>query len=148
MNKYTERLYQEWKQYGKIIIAVDFDDTISPWKFKDKEDLEKLDRIIQTLRVAYETGAYIVINTSCNQDRYEEIQNYCEKVKLPINTINKTPFDLPYGKPGSKVYANILLDDRAGLDEALEMLNTAMYKVRGDKAKHLTDGEGVSPYTT
>lgn len=148
MNKYTERLYQEWKQYGKIIIAVDFDDTISPWKFKDKEDLEKLDRIIQTLRVAYETGAYIVINTSCNSDRYHEIEEYCEKVKLPINAINLNPINLPYGNNG-KVYANILLDDRAGLDEALEMLNIAMYKVRGDKAINLTLGETVTqPFTT
>lgn len=27
-NKYYDRLYQEWLQYGKIIVAVDFDDTI------------------------------------------------------------------------------------------------------------------------
>lgn len=141
MNKYVTRLVQEWEQHGKIIIGVDFDDTISPWKFKDKEDLEKLDRIIQILRIARETGAYIVIFTACNSDRYQEIQEYCEKVRLPIDCINKTPFDLPYGNNG-KIYANIFLDDRAGLDEALSMLEHCMYKIRGKKASRLTAGEG------
>jgi hypothetical protein len=142
MSKYKERLYQEWKQHGKIIIGVDFDDTISPWKFKDKQDLEELDRTIQILRVAHETGAYIVIFTACNPDRYMEIQDYCDKVHLPIDTINRTPFDLPYGKNG-KIYANIFLDDRAGLTEALGMLESVMYKIRGEQASNLTLGEHV-----
>ena len=147
-NKYLTRLYQEWKQHGKIIVGVDFDDTISPWKFKDKESLEKIDKTIQILRVAHETGAYIVIFTACSPDRYEEIQSYCEKAKLPIDTINKTPFEIPegYGK-GGKIYANIFLDDRAGLDQALDMLNTAMYMVRGDRASNLTICE-TAPFTT
>lgn len=146
MNKYTERLYQEWLQHGKIIIAVDFDDTISPWGFKSKEDLERLDRTIQILRVAYETGAYIVIFSACSPDRHIEIQEYCEKIKLPINSINANPIDLPYGKHG-KVFANIFIDDRAGLNEALDMLETCMYKIRGNNAIKLTAGE-ESPYTT
>ena len=29
---YLERLEEEWKMHGKIIVAVDYDDTISPWK--------------------------------------------------------------------------------------------------------------------
>lgn len=147
-NKYLTRLYQEWKQYGKVIIGVSFDNTISPWKFKDKESLEKIDKTIQILRVAHETGAYIVIFDSGSPDRHEEIQSYCEKVRLPIDTINKTPFDIPegYGKDG-KIYANIFLDDRAGLNEALDLLETAMYMVRGDKASNLTIGE-TAPFTT
>lgn len=147
-NKYLQRLYQEWKQHGKIIVGVDFDDTISPWKFKDAESLEKIDKTIQILRVAHETGAYIVIFTACSPDRYEEIQKYCEKIRLPIDTINKTPFEIPegYGK-GGKIYANIFLDDRAGLNEALDMLETAMYWIRGDNASKLIIGENV-PFTT
>lgn len=142
MNKYTKRLYHEWQQHGKIIIGVDFDDTISPWKFKSPEDLEQIDKIIQTLRIAHETGAYITIFTCSNPDRYGEIQEYCDKVRLPIDTINKTPFEIPegWGSHG-KIYANIFLDDRAGLNEALDMLNTVMYKIRGEKANNLTLGE-------
>lgn len=139
-NKYVDRLYQEWSQHGKIIIAVDFDDTISPWKFKSRDDLMELDKTINTLVIAKETGAYIVINTACAEDRHEEIQAYCEKIRLPIDAINKNPIDLPYGKNG-KIYANIFVDDRGGINEALEILEKAMYKVRGDKSLNLIAGE-------
>lgn len=140
MNKYKERLYQEWKQHGKIIIAVDYDDTLFPWKYKSQEDLQQLDKLIQNLRLAHETGAYITIFTCSAPDRHEEIQAYCESIKLPIDAINTNPIDLPYGKHG-KVYANIFLDDRAGLIEAQQMLEDVMYMIRGERAKNLTLGE-------
>lgn len=138
MNKYTERLYKEWSQHGKIVIAVDYDSTIYPWHTIDnKEDIA---RVISILQVAVNTGAYIVINTCSHPDRHEEIQKHCESLKISINGINTNPIDLPYGKHG-KIYANIYLDDRAGLNEALNMLEEAMYKIRGDKSKNLTLGE-------
>lgn len=141
-NKYKTRLYQEWKQHGKIIIAVDYDDTLFPWKYKSPEDLANLDKTIQLLRTAKETGAYIVIFTCSDPDRHEEIQAYCEKIRLPIDAINSNPIDLPYGKHG-KVYANIFLDDRAGLTESLEQLEEVMYMIRGDNAATLIAGETV-----
>ncbi len=147
-DKYVDRLYQEWKQHGKIICAVDFDDTISPWKYKSKEDLEQFQKIIDLLVIAKQTGAYIVIFTACAPDRHEEIQAYCEKIKLPIDGINVNPIALPYGNNG-KIYANIFLDDRAGLKDALETLEAAMYRVRGDNMLKHTEGEHVNPpYTT
>lgn len=140
MNKYVERLYKEWSQHGKIVIAVDFDSTIYPWHTIDnKEDMNK---VINLLQVAANTGAYIVIFTCSDPSRYEEIQKYCDSLKIPINTINTNPIDLPYGKHG-KVYANIYLDDRAGLNESLNILETAMYKIRGDQMKNLTLGESI-----
>ena len=141
MNKYIERLYKEWKQHGKIVIAVDYDSTIYPWHTIDNK--EDIDKVISILQVAHNTGAYIVINTCSNPDRYEEIQKHCENIKIPIDSINSNPLDLPYGKNG-KVYANIYLDDRAGLLESLNTLETAMYKIRGDKSLNLTLGEHVT----
>lgn len=143
-DKYIQRLYQEWKQHGKVIIGVDFDDTLRPWKFKSEEDIIEIEKTIQILRIAHETGAYITIFTACNRDRYEEIQKYCEEIKLPIDTINITPFEIPegWGKNG-KIYANIFIDDRAGIVEALNTLETAMYMVRGERASKLTDGESA-----
>ncbi len=72
-----------------------------------------------------------------------EIEDYCAKVRLHIDTINRTPFELPYGNNGKKIYANIFLDDRAGLDEAIDILESTMYRIRGDMAKQLTNGEEV-----
>lgn len=132
---YLDRLIEEWKQYGKIIIACDYDDTISPWKMQSFD----FKRVIEVLKVAKETGAYIVIFTACNTERYGEIKDYCQTAGLKIDAINETPIDLPYGKNG-KIYANVFIDDRAGLNEALNILEFAMYKIRGERAlQNLTD---------
>lgn len=131
---YLERLEEEWTQYGKIIIACDFDDTISPWKLKGFDPK----RVIEVLKVAKQTGAYITIFTACNEERYEEIRKYCSDKGLEIDSINKTPIDLPYGKNG-KVYANVFIDDRAGLNEALNILEFAMYRIRGKSRNQTFD---------
>ena len=137
MNKYIDRLYNEWKQHGKIIISVDYDDTIFPWGLGNKEDI---DRTIKLVQIAHETGAYIVIFTASAPERHEEIQKHCESIRLPIDSINVNPIELPYGKNG-KIYYNINLCDRSGLTQALDILESAMYKIRGEKASNLTLGE-------
>lgn len=140
MNIYTERLYKEWKQHGKIIIAVDYDSTISYWPTIN--NLEDINRTISLLQIAHQTGAHIVIFTACNKDRHLDIQKHCEELKIPISGINEVPIQLPYGN-SNKIYANIFLDDRAGLCEALNILEKAMYIIRGENAKNLTLGETI-----
>lgn len=127
-NKYVARLLNEWKQHGKIIISLDFDDTIYLYSnLNNKSDVE---RVIKLVKEAYATGAYIVIFTASNQERYPEIQKYCEQLQIPVSAINANPIDLPYGKHG-KIYYNINLCDRSGLVEAMDILETAMYQYRG-----------------
>jgi 3-phosphoglycerate kinase len=58
-NKYKERLFKEWLQHGKIIIAVDFDSTISPYHTID--NIEDIEKVIETIKNAKYTGAYITI---------------------------------------------------------------------------------------
>lgn len=138
--KYVDRLFDEWKQHGKIIISVDYDDTISPWRFNSEEDLKQQAATIKLLQAAHYTGAFIVIFTACNTDRYEEIKLYCKNIGLTIDAINQNPIDVPYGKNG-KIYANVFIDDRAGMLEALDILETAMYKYRAylEENKNLFD---------
>ncbi len=135
-NKYVIRLRQEWEQHEKIIIACDFDDTISPWKFS-KEDVVDT---INVIKDAQQTGAYVVIFTACDTSRYDEIKNYCINIGINVDSINQNPINMPYGNNG-KVYANIFLDDRAGLDEAKEILKTCIWLQRAYKQskKHLDD---------
>ena len=78
------------------------------------------------------------MNNHCAKDD----EKHCEDKKIPISGINTSPIETPYGKNG-KVYANIFLDDRAGLNEALNMLEDAMYVIRGEQAINLTKGETV-----
>jgi hypothetical protein len=132
-NKYINRLFEEWKQYGKIIIAVDFDDTISPWKLEGFSP----EPVIAAIREAQITGAYVMIHTSCSSDRFGEITEFCSSKRIEVNAINTNPIPIPFGNTtGSKPYANIYLDDRAGLTEALEILKAAMYRYRGWKLEN------------
>lgn len=136
MKKYIDRLASEWEQHGNIIIAVDFDDTIAPWKLNDKQECNK---VIAILKDCSLVGAYISIFTACNEDRFGEIRGYCTENELVISSINSNPIELPYGNR-NKIYANIFIDDRAGLGESLEILKEAMYIQRSKIAsKKLTD---------
>ena len=138
LNTYVDRLYNEWVAYGKIVLGVDYDNTISPYHtFNNSEDIE---RTINLLKVCKQTGCYIVIHTACRPDRYEDIKTYCKSINLSIDTINETPIDIPYGKSGSKPYCNHYLDDRAALPIALDILETALYKMRGNQqSKYIID---------
>lgn len=127
--KQVDRLFKEWNEHGKIIIAVDFDDTISPWNTADEDDCKD---VIERLKAAKYTGAHIVIWTACNKDRYDEIKRYCAGQGLLIDSINENPINLPYGNNG-KIYANVFIDDRAGINEALMVLEKAMYMIRGSR---------------
>lgn len=127
----VNRLLDDWKQYGRVIIAVDYDDTISPWKMHRWDDIALLG-ITRLLKAAQHTGAYIVCFTACNKDRYPEIEETFKTLGIRLDAINRNPISLPYGEDeGSKIFYNILLDDRAGLVESLKILETALYQYRG-----------------
>lgn len=140
MNKYIDRLIVEWDKHGKIVVAVDYDDTISPWGFNSEEDLNQMNFIINLLKKVKETGAYITIWSACDKDRFPEITEYCKSKGLEVDSINQNPIDLPYGKD-RKIYANIYLDDRGGLNESLNILQEAMYQQRSylQQQKSATD---------
>lgn len=125
--KYVDRLVNEWIKHKKIVISVDFDDTISPWGLKSDLDKEVMNNTIQSIKSAYLLGAYIVIFTASTLDRYEVIQQYCEEIKLPIACINKNPLELPYGNNG-KIFYNINICDRSGLNESIRILEEATYQ--------------------
>lgn len=132
MNQYQQRLYNEWIQHGKIIIAADFDSTISYWPtIENRDDIMLAQKV---LKLCQEVGCYMVVNTACNPDRYPEIRYHCAAINLQINGINKTPVELPYGKHG-KVYANVYIDDRTiAFRESLLQLEEVAYRVRAYNA--------------
>lgn len=130
LDRYKKRLIDEWNQHQNIIIAVDYDDTLSPWKLNSEEFIKLYDRVWKLIKECDITGAFIVCHTACNPDRYDEIRNDFYRHGIDDVFINKTPVSLPYGKEGSKIYAQIFLDDRAGLLQSIEILEDALYKRR------------------
>jgi len=128
MERYIARLTKEWKEHKKILLACDFDDSLSPWKFDDFN----YEEVFKLIRSAKELGAYIVIFTACKEDRYDYIRKYCNETGgFEIDGINENIIELPYGNE-RKIYYNHLLDDRAGLMQAMAILSIAMMRVKTD----------------
>lgn len=131
-NKFAERLIKEWLTHGKIVLACDFDDTIFPWGFKSEEDQKLMKDVCRIIELASSTGIYLSIWSACSPDRYDEVRKWCLENNLRIDSINENPLPLPYGNH-RKMYYNHLLDDRAGLEQALDILEYACYRVQSDR---------------
>lgn len=113
-----QRIEREFEEHGKLIIAVDFDDTIfnthnNPgWTYTG---------VVDTL-LRWQDHAEIICWTASTPDRYELIRSVFAAHALRLDGIN---INAPGIEPkGPKIYANIYLDDRScGLDIALHILN-------------------------
>lgn len=127
INKYVNRLFGEWVQHGKIILAVDFDSTLSPWETIDNQ--EDINRCIELVKLCQLTGCYLTIFTACAPDRYNSIQEYCQSRGIIVDSINENPIHVKYGN-NRKIYFNHLLDDRSGFVQSMDILETAMHLYR------------------
>lgn len=126
MSKYINRLVEEWRTHGKIVLSIDFDDTICPWRLRSQEECDKT---ISLIKEAQLVGTYNVIFTACNPDRIPEIRKYCKEKGINVDSINANPIPLPYGND-RKIYYNLNLCDRSGLTEAENILKEAIWMQR------------------
>jgi len=112
------RLVTEWKRYGKIIIAFDFDDTV--YDFWDIG--RNYDNVISLLKRCDKVGAHFIVFTA--NDNISMIENYLNKNEITFDKINENMEFIKF--TSRKIYYNILLDDRAGLQSSYECLLSAV----------------------
>lgn len=120
----VDRLYQEYKKHPKLIIACDHDDTLYDFHNKGYDYSDT----INVLRRCQEHGFYIVVFTGTPKEKWNDIFAYWDKLGINITGINKNPINLPFGNDG-KIYFNVLLDDRGGLGQTIEVLNKLINKI-------------------
>lgn len=111
------RLLNEYHKYGNIIIAYDFDYTVHNYRGEDYE----YDLVIELLQ-KWQPYAKLVVFSASPEERYKYIRNYLEANDIPYDAINEDVLT-EKREPTRKIYYNILLDDRAGLAEAYEILS-------------------------
>jgi hydroxymethylpyrimidine pyrophosphatase-like HAD family hydrolase len=124
-NNVVERLVIEWKKYGKLVIAYDFDNTVYDYHKQG----HIYDEVIQLLRECHKQGAFLTVFTACADEKFPWIKEFLTENNIPFDAINESPDYIPFS--GRKIYYNILLDDRAGLQSAYEDLKMALTIVRG-----------------
>jgi len=110
------RLLKEFKQHGKLIIAVDFDNTL----FDYHKEGHSYDIVINLLQRLKKIGMEIVIWTGSAKSRYDFIKEYLNENDIPFDRINENP--VFFKSDSSKIFYSILLDDRAGLNSACRVL--------------------------
>lgn len=133
MCSYSRRLFKEWTMHGKIVLAVDFDDTLYPWGLlRNDKDRAKT---IKLVKKAVQLGAYVVIFTASKKERHHEMVKYCAAIGINVDSINENPIELPYGNDGSKIFYNHNLCDRSGLKGSLKILKRAINKYKKYKQR-------------
>ena len=122
--KCVERLFNEYNAHKSLIIALDFDDTIFDYHKKGYT----YTKIISLVKDCQNLNFHICIFTGTPKEKWPSIYEYCKNIGIKISSINQNPIDLPFGKDG-KMYYNILLDDRAGLEQAFVILSSVLTKI-------------------
>jgi len=116
----NNRLLAEWRKYGSIIVAYDFDDTVFDYHKRGDTYV----RLVDLLRRAEKLGAFLIVFTGCSQETIlSTVRPYLRNNQIPFQNINE---DGPVKSESRKIYFNILLDDRAGLVSAFETLRNAV----------------------
>lgn len=137
-NVALERLRNEWKKHGKLIVAFDVDSTVLPFHPDERED--NYEPIRQLLRDLHELGCTLICFTAASSKRWPDIIAQLAVIDVPFDKFNSTPSYIPDVSVTGKVYANAYLDDRAGLFETYSHLNQLVLEKRLEKATNFFEG--------
>lgn len=120
-DKLLTRLIYEYHNRPNIIVGVDFDDTL-----RDYQSHKMIEPVVDIVKECKALGFIICLYT-CREDRMlKEALDYCDKWEIPYDYINESPALTNTRKP----FFNILLDDRAGLNESLELLKNFLNYIK------------------
>ena len=122
----VERLRRENEKYGKLTIAIDFDDTLCCYDVNNIVHTslrEENKDICDLVRSIGDKAIFILWTCRSGQDR-EDALEWIKNHNIPIHAVDANPM-VHYG--GRKIHANLFLDDRAGLEHAYSALQL-LYK--------------------
>ena len=103
---------EQYEKHGKIIVAFDFDDTVSPFR---GDSCEQVKQLIRDLR----PYAHLICFTARTPDNQVAVEEYLKSNNIPYDYINK---EWDGREISGKLFYNQLLDDKAGLYESYEIL--------------------------
>lgn len=125
----VERLRSEVAAHGSLFVAFDFDNTIFDYHSQGFD----YSGVISLLRRCSEMGHKMILLTSNeDEEKLAFIRHYCRHFGIRIDYVNENPV-VCHGC--RKPYYNILIDDRAGMNEACEILN-AIIKEQENETTH------------
>ena len=135
-NALLNELRQIYISNGKLIIAYDFDNTIHP---SGKISAEEGEEVIQLLKRWAPYATFICYTSNVD---IMKVYKFIIKNDIPCDAINENPPEVlrlyahyGYLKETRKPYANVYLDDKAGLYEAFTALETLINEIEDEKER-------------
>lgn len=129
-----KRLYADYLKYGSLYIAFDFDNTVwdyDTWGNKyEYHEGTCHGQMVYLLQQAQMLGMKLILWTSCPtiEDQHKKVI-ICQRLGIMPDYVNCSPLS-----PGAvKPHFNLLLDDRAGLESAVEILNEVITLIIADQ---------------
>lgn len=121
------QLLRQYKENGSLIIAFDYDDTVFPYNVSDDELLY----VRYVLRKAKKQGHTLICFTC--RDSEDKVGSFCLEHGILYDWFNESPVKLKEVGLG-KIYYNIFLDDKAGLELATNTLLSVLLEIEeGEK---------------
>lgn len=121
-----QRLKEEYHKYGNLVIGFDFDNTI----FDYHNIGGNFKCIIDILKECKDLGFTLCLYTSePSEEKLKWKIEYCKHFGIEPDYVNESPIFNGTAKP----FFNILLDDRAGLENAYEVLSNVIDYVKDYK---------------
>lgn len=120
--KCIEMLKNDYKKWGRIIVAYDFDDTIKP-----SDQKYNCDNVVKLLQLCSKFNDFemICFTARTKNSDIDEVKNTLNKLNIRYDSINEDCYRIQKQtdyEHTSKVYFNIFLDNRAGLESAYKIL--------------------------
>lgn len=112
----TNRLVRDFYKHNNIIIAVDFDNTL--YNFMGRGDSLSVRNLVQQLSDDKTHRFTLILFTAREGKELDEAVDWCSDIYINFDYVNKSPVMTETRKP----FYNILLDDKAGLGQAYEVL--------------------------
>lgn len=119
------RLWDEYKKYGSLVIAFDFDNTVFDYHKKGHTYWQ----VVELLIKLKEANCYIICFTAAEDMDF--VKQYLLDNSIPVDAVNENP---PFFKSNErKIYYNAYLDDRAGLIQVYSELNLLIKLINENK---------------
>lgn len=108
------RLVKEWLEHDKLIIAFDFDNTV----YDFHKTGMNLKRARTAIKDAHAAGHEVYCFTANSNEKF--VKDFCQVTLGFEPEINKSSLDHLFGT--RKPFYSLLLDDRAGLESSVRLL--------------------------
>lgn len=121
MDFLKKALIKAYKEHGNIIVGVDYDNTLVPYgpDINNKELQERCEQVIQVIKDLKEHIILCLYTLDEPNVVKLKVENMCS-IGIEPDYVNESP--IKFWGDCIKPYFNILLDDKAGLNEALQVL--------------------------